>query len=65
MVKKFLEGIFGNHWMNYWTDVHIDIVLIMYIFWAKIFFKGWGEKIVKNGDVQVLHNRLVRLIMDM
>ena len=34
-------------------DLYIDIVLIVYMFYAKIlFFKGWYEKIVKRGDAQ-------------
>ena len=38
-------------------DMHIDIVLIVYMFCTKILFffflfKGWCEKIVKSGDFQ-------------
>ena len=38
--QKIQEDIFGNYLMNYLTefDSHKDIVLIVYIFYAKIFF---------------------------
>ena len=39
---------FGNYQMNYIAefDLYIDIVLIVYMFCANFFFKGWYEKIV-------------------
>ena len=38
--KKILEGIFGNYRINYLTkfDLFKDIVLIAYMFCAKILF---------------------------
>ena len=39
--KRIKEGIFGNNWMNYLTkfDQLLDIVLIIYMFYEKIFLK--------------------------
>ena len=38
--KRIQEGIFRNYWMNYLTefDMYIDIVLLVYMFFAMIFF---------------------------
>ena len=41
IVKKRKEvGIWGDYWMNYSTefDISVDIVLILFIFYANILF---------------------------
>ena len=53
--KKSKRVFFRNYQMDYVIefDLHIDIVLIVYMFCAKIFFKkGWCEKILKSRDAQ-------------
>ena len=43
------KNLRGNYLMNYLEfDLYLDIVLIVYMFCAKILFKGWCKKIVKK-----------------
>ena len=54
--KEFKRAFLGNYQMNYSTesDMYVDIVLIVGMFCAEIFFfLGWCEKIVKEMPKEV------------